>query len=351
MKPLCIAHGSSCVDGFASSWVVHRALGEAVEFVYASYNQDPPDVRDRDVLIVDFSYPRAVLEAMARAARSVLVLDHHKSAAEDLKGLQVPNNWKPWLAQEVDPAPSHEIGNLAAFFDMERSGAGITWDYFFPYLHDRRPWFINLVEDRDLWKFTDDRSRPFHAAVTSYPLDFALWDKMYDEGLPTSSLDCAFELRQTLGTGQFANDLIKEGTGILRKHDLDVKQIIKTTRRTMIIGGVRVPVCNCPPWLASDVGHELTGPEPCPSCAGSGNVGLASPAPTGECTDCLGTGELGVPSIPFAATYYDRDGRRNFSLRSRPAGADVSKVCALYGGGGHHGAGGFERPQGWEGEE
>jgi nanoRNase/pAp phosphatase (c-di-AMP/oligoRNAs hydrolase) len=48
---------------------------------------------------------------------------------------------------------------------------------------------------------------------------------------------------------------------------------------------------------------------------------------------------------------YDRDGARNFGLRSRPDGADVSKICALYGGGGHRGAGGFQRPQGWEGDD
>src|SRR5688500_6169509 len=97
MRPLCIAHGSSCIDGLAAAWVVHRALGDDVEFVYASYGQDPPDVAGRDVVIVDFSYKRPVLEAMAARARSVLVLDHHKSAAEDLAGLPEPWSWSVQL--------------------------------------------------------------------------------------------------------------------------------------------------------------------------------------------------------------------------------------------------------------
>ncbi len=338
MKTLCIYHGSGCVDGFASAWVVHRALGDTVEFVAASYGDDPPGcwsqtstfglnmpgvvewdcelLTGRDVLIVDFSYKRPVLYAMAASARSVLVLDHHKSAAEDLADIASPmvldiSGGKYEMAS-YDPR-----SNIAASFDMNRSGAGITWDFFNPGVP--RPWFINLVEDRDLWRFNDDRSRPFHAAVTSYPLDFTLWDSF-----------CHYR------NGE-ASILINEGTAILRKHDLDVQTVIHTTRRTMVIGGVRVPVCNCPPWLASDVGHELY---------------INTPLSTFKSTDPINKyyGDYTV-IVPFSATYYDRDGSRNFSLRSRPDGADVSKICALYGGGGHRNAGGFQRPQGWEGDE
>lgn len=176
MRPLCIAHGSNCVDGHLASWVVHRAVGGEVDITYESYQRPPPDAAGRDVIIVDFSYPRAVLEEMARSARSVLILDHHKSAAEDLKNIWHAPSFSAWRHSAwVDPKMSQST-RLAALFDISRSGAGITWDYFFP--SHPRPWFVDLVEDRDLWKFTDDRSRPFHAAVTSYPLSFKMWDKI-----------------------------------------------------------------------------------------------------------------------------------------------------------------------------
>lgn len=306
MNPFCIFHGSGCVDGFASAWVVHRALGPALDFHEATYGQPPPDVTDRDVVIVDFSYKRPVLEAMAAQARSVLVLDHHKSAQEDLLGLPaiLPSaSWATW--------PKHQVPEdlPAVLFDMARSGAGITWDFFNPGVP--RPWFINLVEDRDLWRFTDDRSRPFHAGIKSYPFDFALWDRLY--GLPPAGLK---DHEVSHLPDNFAYELLTEGRGILRDHDLRVRKVVQTARRTMVIGGVRVPVANCSPWLFSDVGHALS---------------------EGE---------------PFAACYYDKkDGTRNFGLRSRPEGADVSAVAALYGGGGHHGAAGFQAPTGWEGDE
>ena len=345
MNTLCIAHGSNCVDGHASAWVVHHALGTAVDFHFASYGQEPPDVAGRDVVIVDFSYKRAILEEMARSARSVLVLDHHKSAAEDLAGLcpaprgtpsdrewiHPTSGWTYWqrAISTMDKDSDALLGNfyLAALFDMDRSGAGITWDFFNPGLP--RPWFIDLVEDRDLWRFADPRSRPFHAAAASYPLDFALWDRLYAEVLHNSDL-----INNRLCINEEMT-LLQEGRAILRKHDLDVQQVIATTRRAMVIGGVRVPVCNCPPWLASDVGHAL----------------VTEPVEYGLNLAGGKVESVGMLLPPFAASYYDRDGRRCFSLRSRPDGADVSEVAKLYRGGGHRNAAGFERPQGWEGKE
>jgi len=52
-------------------------------------------------------------------------MDHHKSALEDLKGLS-PN----------------------IYFDMERSGARLAWDYFHP--GKEPPAFIDYIEDRGI---------------------------------------------------------------------------------------------------------------------------------------------------------------------------------------------------------
>ena len=56
------------------------------------------------------------------------------------------------------------------------------------------------------------------------------------------------------------------------------------------------------------------------------------------------------PEAEFAATYWDRDGRRHWSLRSRADGDfDVSQVALKLGGGGHpHAAGFTEEPGRWE---
>jgi len=98
-KPLCIFHSQDghqhCDDGFASAWIVNR-LKLGYEFHYGIYQQDPPDVTDRDVLLVDFSYKREVLEKMAEQAESVVILDHHKSARDDLAGIPEPIHFDYW---------------------------------------------------------------------------------------------------------------------------------------------------------------------------------------------------------------------------------------------------------------
>jgi oligoribonuclease NrnB/cAMP/cGMP phosphodiesterase (DHH superfamily) len=273
-KLLCIYH-ANCVDGFAAAWVIHNLLGsDKVEFHPGVYGEPPPNVMGRNVLLVDFSYKRQVLEAMGAVANLVFVVDHHKTAAEDLAGLRK-------LDQDfLDPI---EPG-LAALFDMERSGAGLTWDFF--HLNDEKPppALINSIEDRDLWRFKLPWTREINAALTSYPFDFKVWDDL---------------MRQPIG------ELVGEGEALLRKHDKDVAELIALTRRELTIGGHRVPVANLPPIYASDAGNLMA-------------VGQ-----------------------PFAATYYDTATHRVFSLRSKPEGLDVSEIAKLYGGGGHRNAAGF----------
>lgn len=111
MKKICIYHGN-CADGFGAAVAVRMALGaDSVDFHPGVYQTPPPDVTGRDVIIVDFSYKRDVMIEMAEQAKSILILDHHKSAEADLKDL---------------PA------NVSAHFDMTRSGAVMAWQHFHP---------------------------------------------------------------------------------------------------------------------------------------------------------------------------------------------------------------------------
>lgn len=65
--PLVIYH-ANCWDGFCAAWVARKALG-AIEAVPAQYGQPPPEVADRVVYVLDFSYPRDVMADLATRAR------------------------------------------------------------------------------------------------------------------------------------------------------------------------------------------------------------------------------------------------------------------------------------------
>lgn len=265
MKPLCIYHGN-CADGFCSAWVVRRHFGkDNVDFHAGVYSQEPPDVTGRDVIIVDFSYKRPVLDGMRSKAKSIIILDHHKTAKEDLDGFE--------------SIPGCKVETV---FDMERSGAKVTWDYFFP--ETPAPTLLLHIQDRDLWKFKMEGTREIQASVFSYPYDFKVWDKLMDE--PTQ-------------------ELFNEGKAIERKHFKDINELILVVTRDMVIGGYIVPVANLPYIFVSDAANKLS------------------------------------EGKPFAACYWDTPKGRVFGLRSKEDGLDVSEIAKIYGGGGHKNASGF----------
>jgi oligoribonuclease NrnB/cAMP/cGMP phosphodiesterase (DHH superfamily) len=265
MRPICIYHGN-CADGFGAAWVVRRAykvLEEPyrAEFHAGVYQQPPPDVTGREVIMVDFSYKRPVLLEMAEKARSILIIDHHKTAAEDL--VDLPEN-------------------VRTVFDMEHSGAMLTWLEYFP--RERVPRLIEHIEDRDLWRFNMSGTREIQANVFSHPYDFAVWDELMESRM---------------------DDLLAEGRAIERKHFKDIRELLPVVTRRMVIGGHNVPIANLPYIHVSDAAHELA---------------------KGE---------------PFAGCYWDTPKGRVFGLRSSEDGLDVSEIAKQYGGGGHKHAAGF----------
>ncbi|MFV2004738.1 MAG: phosphohydrolase, partial [Gammaproteobacteria bacterium] len=155
-KKLCIYH-NNCLDGFGAAWVVRHALGEGVEFYKGIHQQQPPEASGRDVFLVDFSYKKDVLENMLKTAASITILDHHISAEKDLSALL-------------------DAGKIQGLFDMNKSGAMLTWQWFNP--EQQAPKLIAYIQDRDLWQFKLDGSREINAALSSYPYDFDVWDRL-----------------------------------------------------------------------------------------------------------------------------------------------------------------------------
>ncbi len=246
MKPLCIYHGN-CADGFTAAWAVRKALGDEIEFHAGVHQNPPPDVSKRHVVMVDFSYKRPVLDEMFRKADSLLILDHHKTAAEDLTGLREPfgPGWKRHL-DNVYQDVCENCQQPYALFDMDRSGAQIAWDFFLP--QERRPRIVDYVADRDLWRFLMPFSREIAAAVFSYPYDFGAWDEI------------AAQVESDLG--KFA----AQGAAIERKHHKDIAELVGVMKRRMVIGGHDVPVANLPYTLTSDAGHLMAKGEPFAAC-------------------------------------------------------------------------------------
>jgi len=277
-KTVVLYHGN-CFDGMSACWAAWKKFGDDAEYRAVNYGQDFPFNeygKNDDIYIVDFSYRRDILLALKDEVNKLVVLDHHKTAQKDLEGLDF------------------------CIFDMEKSGARLTWEYFhwekdsggMFYGEDEFnppvPKLIQYVEDRDLWRFKLPWSKEINAYIQSYPMTIAEYisiDKM---------LEGNFERCRT------------EGWAIERYKNTMVEA---QCRHFSIqnVGGYNVPVVNST-ILFSEVGNSLC---------------------------------LKYPEYPFAAYFTIRnDGKKQWGLRSI-GDFDVSEVAKKLGGGGHKNAAGF----------
>lgn len=270
MKQRIIIYHGQCPDGFGAAWAAWRRFGDTDTEYYAHQAGDDPlpveRLDGRDVLLLDMSYRRADTERLFQHCMSWRVLDHHMTNAETLGDL-------PYCT-----------------FDMTRSGAGLAWDEL---VREPRPWLINYIEDRDLWRWQYQRSKAVLYALDTYPKTFAAYDALLAD-------DTAHDR------------LFVEGTAIERFVTTQVRDAV-ARRRSITLGGHKIPAV-CSSLLQSEIGNELIG---------------------------------GKKPPPFAAVWFERrDGLRKYSLRSCDAGVDVGHIALRYGGGGHRNSAGFV----WDGE-
>ncbi|MGI5844549.1 MAG: phosphoesterase [Candidatus Xenobium sp.] len=266
MEPQKVTHvlyHADCTDGFGAAWAAWKALGDRATYLPVFHGLPPPELpEEARVLLVDFSYPREELLALRERVADFLVLDHHISAQRELEGLDF------------------------AKFDMEHSGAALSWHFFHP--GQPLPELLTYIEDWDLWRHRLPDSREVHDALMCIPFEFPAWE----------GLDIAL--------------LRAEGRILLRYQEMLIRNV--SDRAGLgLVGGHEIPVVNCPTSLRSEVGHELLKRH---------------------------------PQAPFVGMWsIDARGWQGWSLRSR-GDFDVSVLAARLGGGGHVAASGFRLPPG-----
>jgi oligoribonuclease NrnB/cAMP/cGMP phosphodiesterase (DHH superfamily) len=270
-------------------------FGDDAQYLPVSYGQPCPEIPVEDnIFVVDFSYPKeALLELLAarigrrkRDEYVVTVLDHHASAQRDLESL------------------THgEYPGLSIWFDMEESGASLTWKYLqnprnydLDTLEQALPTFFKYVRDRDLWRWQLPDSMAVSLAYKVIPKDM---------------LSIA-QFAQDLDEAKGYHRIVTEGQAMQRYAEALVQEQAVRIRWGMI-GGYAVPFVNTT-TLFSEVGDYL-------------------------CRT--------LTEIPFCAYYFDRsDNKRQWGLRGRGK-VDCSIVAKQYGGGGHHDAAGYVTEAGW----
>lgn len=254
-----VIYHEGCSDGFGGAFAAWKKLGNRAEYFGAKHGELPPDVTGRTVVCVDFAYKNAVVKQMISQAKQLLILDHHKTAMVDL----------------------HDVKETR--FDMTKSGAILSWEFFHP--GEEPPKFLRYIQDRDLNRFDLPYSAEFSASFDMVPFDFEAYDSFCDD----SVFDTAVE----------------RGSPILAYKRLVVSKIAGRGDKR-VIKGVDVAVANSMHWM-NEVGNRL---------AKEAAVGLV--------------------------WYYDHVRRiYQVSLRADCDDVDVEEIAKAFGGGGHRGASAF----------
>ncbi|CAG8510155.1 18714_t:CDS:2, partial [Dentiscutata erythropus] len=207
-------------------------------------------------------------------------VDHHKSARDDLlSGDEDKKNY---------------------FFDMDKSGARLAWEFFWP---DKEvPLLIRYIEDKDLWRFKLPKSREFSVFWATIPFQFEIYDQyVKDESLIEKAIESGTHI---LNYTQARVSFIKDKDSFRRKMTVNIIDDDKKPQtRTYTVF-----VTNSSLWQSE-----------------------------------LGSSLAKMDGADFGMVFF-YDGilkRYSVSLRSLDEKADVSQVAKAFGGGGHRNASGF----------
>ena len=149
-KKITVFYHEGCSDGFGAAWAAWKKFGSSADYKAAYHNDDPEESMQRkDVYLLDLCFRPETIEKIKSVAKSVTIIDHHKSSAD-------------WVQLATVPV-----------FDLKHSGAVLSWTYFHP--KTKVPSLLLTVEDIDLWNW----KRAYTDEVMEYssivPMEFKAW--------------------------------------------------------------------------------------------------------------------------------------------------------------------------------
>jgi|15BtaG_2_1085339.scaffolds.fasta_scaffold27542_2 nanoRNase/pAp phosphatase (c-di-AMP/oligoRNAs hydrolase) len=214
-KTMVLYH-AGCPDGFGAAWAFNQKYGRKAQYMAVSHNEEPPMVTGRDVFIVDFCYPRVIMDELEEEANSIVVIDHHKTGLQNCGDLNY------------------------CHFDMEQSGSVLAWKYLFK--GRVVPALLRHVQDRDLWSWKLDSTEQILSVVDSYNRNFADWNQL--------NLDMG-----EIGS-QGWRKMVNSGAEIMRYKKSTIKIMLSNKHRIDILGE-SIPAINSA-CFQSELGNILS---------------------------------------------------------------------------------------------
>jgi oligoribonuclease NrnB/cAMP/cGMP phosphodiesterase (DHH superfamily) len=269
-KTNIIYYHNPCQDGLLSMFVAIQKLEDYELVPFTHGHTINTEYNSKVIYFLDMAPSKSIYDELIKN-NIVIILDHHVTNMKDYQNVK---------------------GQV--YFDMNKSGVGMCWSYFFP--GEEMPYYMKLVQDRDLWKF-------------EYPETKSFCEGLYFSTSSTTSLEENIEILQKLYKNLSSmNYYIELGNLLLKNKDNKIKYLTdKFIEKVYNYKGHKVCMVNVENDLVSDLGNALSS----------------------------------RPECDFAILWrYDHVYEKyNISMRSANK-VDVSQICKQFGGGGHKNAAG-----------
>lgn len=221
-----------CQDGLSSAWVAYyyyktNFQDKKLRLFPAQHGKELIyDMIGQNILFMDFCPSKDVISKLEANYNRIFILDHHITAKDDLKDCSF------------------------AKFDMEKSGVGLTWEYFFPL--EPIPSFLAMIQDRDLWTFRIKHTQEFSNGLLfetdclkTFEQKFKLFDELYSSKT---------KLEQTINLGTILNTHKQMKISYIVEKIKDKKY----TGQTKSGENISIICYNCAADISSDLGNALS---------------------------------------------------------------------------------------------
>ena len=216
MKKTFILYHANCSDGFGGAWAAWRKFGKQAEYIPVHHQVLPPNnLKNKEIYLIDFTYPLKILNKMIKENKRVTAIDHHVTREKEVR-----------LTQNYSYA-------------VKNSGSVLAWQYFHPI--KPLPQILRYVEDMDLWKFKVPHTKEIFAYLNLFEFNFKIWNKL------------AAELEKP----KSRREAIARGKIVLRYEDLLVDKLIKNSADLVEFEGYKTYAVNAA-FLDSQIGNRIS---------------------------------------------------------------------------------------------
>lgn len=269
------------------------------KFIPVQYNQGLPDeelLEGKTVYVLDFSFSKEDTAKLTELASSVIMLDHHQSAIDNL--FTGEKFLEKSLVEKDESAGVYLLHTrtVSLMVDKTESGASLAFDAFGKVIEneeikERLKYLCDHAKDRDLWNFTLPSTLAIYEYCSTMKFDLKLGYELLVQSSPV-------ELNAQVEKARVRVDM---------RNELAKQYASKAT--TIEFMGYEIPAVNVPSDFSSIVGDILS------------------------------------KDAPYALMYVIDKDIVYCSLRSNKTdGVDVKDIASKFGGGGHFHASGFSIP-------